>query len=159
MVAIALRYFNVFGERQDPNSQYAAAIPRFIDRACVKGEAIEIYGDGRQTRDFVYVKDVVWANVYASFFIGEFGVFNVGYGSYITINQMADIVESQCAKLTQKPVNKRVYLPRRPGDVVYSMASVRRLTNNGWKPKYSFKESAIQTIEYFYKQSTTNNNK
>ncbi|EFC48237.1 dTDP-glucose 4,6-dehydratase [Naegleria gruberi] len=156
MVAIALRYFNVFGERQDPNSQYAAAIPRFIDRACKQNEAIEVFGDGRQTRDFVYVKDVVWANVYASFYIGEFGVFNVGYGSYITINQLADLVESECSKLSGKPAKKRIYKPKRAGDVSASMASVRRLTNNGWTPKYNFKESAIQTIQYFYQQGKQN---
>lgn len=153
MVAIALRYFNVFGERQDPNSQYAAAIPRFIDRACVKHEAIEVFGDGRQTRDFVYVKDVVWANVYASFNIGDFGVFNVGYGSSITINQLADLVENQCSKLTGTPVKKRIYHPKRIGDVTSSLASVRRLKNNGWEPKFNFKDSVIQTIDYFYRQT------
>ncbi|KAL0481573.1 Vi polysaccharide biosynthesis protein VipB/TviC, partial [Acrasis kona] len=86
-VAVALRYFNVFGERQDPKSEYAAAIPRFIQSAC-SSEAIQIFGDGHQTRDFVYVKDVVWANVFTAVHAKKFDVFNVGYGQYIEIGEL-----------------------------------------------------------------------
>ncbi|KAL9651301.1 hypothetical protein ABK040_001253 [Willaertia magna] len=146
MTAIALRYFNVFGERQDPNSAYAAAIPRFIDKSCRKNEPIEIFGNGKQTRDFVYVKDVVWANVYAAFYIGEYGVFNVGYGTSITLNELADIVETKC-HTGNTP--KRKYLDKRPGDVMYSVASVRKLKSTGWEPKYQFKKALVDTVNYF----------
>ena len=83
-----LRYFNVFGPRQDPKSQYAAAVPIFIDRA-LKHEPITIYGDGEQTRDFIYVKDIAAANAYFAEQSPATGVFNVAYGGKITINELA----------------------------------------------------------------------
>ena len=86
-----LRYFNVFGPRQDPKSQYAAAVPIFIDRA-VKNQPITIYGDGEQTRDFIYVKDIVAANVFFATQSPATGVFNVAYGQRITINELAETI-------------------------------------------------------------------
>ena len=83
-----LRYFNVFGPRQDPKSQYAAAVPIFIDRA-VKNQPITIYGDGEQTRDFIYVKDIAAANAFFATESPATGVFNVAYGGRITINDLA----------------------------------------------------------------------
>ncbi len=147
--AVALRYFNVFGERQDPNSEYAAAIPKFIDRAC-NGEAITVFGDGKQTRDFVYVKDIVWANVYSAVHATKFNVYNVGYGHDITIGELAEIVRDQCQKLIGKPVPPVKYLDPRLGDVRYSLASIDRLSQTGWSPKHNFKQALRDTIQYFY---------
>src|SRR5208337_4928841 len=85
---VSLRYFNVFGPRQDPKSQYAAAVPIFIDRA-VKNLPITIYGNGAQTRDFIFVKDIVAANVFFATQSKATGVFNAAYGQKITINELA----------------------------------------------------------------------
>jgi UDP-glucose 4-epimerase len=148
-VAVALRYFNVFGDRQDPNSEYAAAIPKFIERAC-NSKAITIFGDGAQTRDFVYVKDVVWANVFVAFHAKRFDVFNVGYGQYITIGELANTVVDQCGKLTKSNIPAVKNEAPRPGDVRYSMASIDKLSAAGWRPKFNFKQSLRDTIQYFY---------
>jgi UDP-glucose 4-epimerase len=86
-----LRYFNVFGPRQDPKSQYAAAVPIFVARA-VKHEPITIFGDGEQTRDFVYVKDIAAANAFFATQSSAGGVFNVAYGQRITIKELAAMI-------------------------------------------------------------------
>ena len=101
--AISLRYFNVFGPRQDPKSQYAAAVPIFIEKA-LKNEPIIIYGDGTQTRDFIFVKDVVNANVLAATNENVNDVFNVATGKAVSINDIANLV---IAKIGSK--SKLVY--------------------------------------------------
>ena len=83
-----LRYFNVFGPRQDPKSQYAAAVPIFIYKA-LRNEPITIFGDGQQTRDFIYVKDIAAANIYMATRSDSTGVFTVAYGKSIKINKLA----------------------------------------------------------------------
>jgi UDP-glucose 4-epimerase len=83
-----MRYFNVFGPRQDPGSAYAAAVPIFIDKAA-KNETITVFGDGEQTRDFIYVKDIVAANVFLAMNPTDSGFFNVAYGGRLTINDLA----------------------------------------------------------------------
>ena len=89
LATACLRYFNVFGPRQNPKSQYAAAVPIFVERA-VKNQSITIYGDGGQTRDFVYVKDIAAANAFFATQSTATGVFNVGCGRSITINGLAE---------------------------------------------------------------------
>ena len=137
-----LRYFNVFGPRQDPQSQYAAAIPIFISKA-LAGEPITIFGDGEQTRDFIYVKDVVAANVH---FAGndETGVFNVAYGGRTTINHLAETI----LRLTQS-TSEIQYLPERPGDVKHSMAAIDKLQATGFHPTSDFAAGLAATIEFF----------
>ena len=137
-----LRYFNVFGPRQDPKSAYAAAIPIFTAKA-VANEDITIFGDGEQTRDFIYVKDIVEANVFMA--THDFtGVYNIAYGGKITIN---DLVKRIMAKVNSK--SKVVYLPERPGDVKHSMAAIDKLKSTGFVHKYDFNEGMDATIEYF----------
>ncbi len=138
-----LRYFNVFGPRQDPKSQYAAAVPIFALRA-VRNEAITIYGDGEQTRDFIYVKDVVAANAFFAMSSTATGVFNVAYGNRITINSLA---QSIC-----KLVNSRSeihYEPERPGDVKHSMASVEKLRVAGFVPRGNLQDGLRTTLGFF----------
>ena len=138
-----LRYFNVFGPRQDPASQYAAAIPIFISRA-VSNQPITIFGDGEQTRDFIFVKDIVAAN---AFFAAESdctGVFNVAYGGRITINDLAEKI----VKLTNSQ-SEIVHLPERDGDVKHSQASVDKLRQAGFQPSFDFEAGLSSTIEYF----------
>ena len=137
-----LRYFNVFGPRQDPKSAYAAAIPIFTAKA-VANEDITIYGDGEQTRDFIYVKDIVEANVFMA--MSEFtGVYNIAYGQKITIN---DLVK-EIVKVTNSK-SKVIHLDERPGDVKHSMASIDKLKSTGFVHKYDFNEGMDATIEYF----------
>ena len=137
-----LRYFNVFGPRQDPKSAYAAAIPIFTAKA-VANEDITIYGDGEQTRDFIYVKDIVEANVFMA--MNDFtGVYNIAYGKKITIN---DLVK-EIVKVTNSQ-SKVVHLDERPGDVKHSMAGVEKLASTGFKPKHTFAEGMEKTIAFF----------
>ena len=137
-----LRYFNVFGPRQDPKSAYAAAIPIFTAKA-VANEDITIYGDGEQTRDFIYVKDIVEANVFMA--MNDFtSVYNIAYGQKITIN---DLVQ-EILKATNSQ-SKVVHLDERPGDVKHSMAAVDKLKSTGFVPKHTFAEGMKKTIEFF----------
>lgn len=137
-----LRYFNVFGPRQDPRSQYAAAVPIFVSKA-LRHEPITIFGDGEQTRDFIYVKDVAAANAHAA--LGDAaGVFNVAYGGRITINDLA----RRIIRLTGSRSEIR-YLPERPGDVKHSMAAVERLKATGFVPSSDFDAGLAATIEFF----------
>ena len=116
---VALRYFNVFGPRQDPNSQYAAVVPRFIE-AVHDGRPVPIHGDGSQSRDFTYVENVVQANLLAGERDGVAGaVLNVATGRQATVNELADTIGA----VLGKPVEKE-YLPTRTGDVRDSWADV-----------------------------------
>ncbi len=136
-----LRFFNVFGPRQDPNSQYAAAIPIFLKRA-ITNEDIIIYGDGEQTRDFIYVKEIVKANVIAM--EKGAGVYNAALGGKITINELAEKI----IKFTNSK-SKIVYAEERPGDIKHSRADISRLKSLGFKPEFDFDEALKTTIEYF----------
>jgi len=110
-----LRYFNVFGPRQDPDSAYAAAIPIFTFKA-VNNEDLHIYGDGTQTRDFVYVKEVVGANVHMAESSAA-GIYNVGYGKQATIISIAEKILS-----VTNSKSKIVYKPERAGDIKHSFS-------------------------------------
>lgn len=138
-----LRYFNVFGPRQDPKSQYAAAIPIFVSKA-LKNEPITIFGDGEQTRDFIYVKDIAAANAYFATVSEETGVFNVAYGGRITINDLA----RKIVKLLDSK-SEIVYLPERLGDVKHSTACVDKLHNAGFVPTSDFDSGLKATIDFF----------
>jgi len=138
-----LRYFNVFGPRQDPKSQYAAAVPIFIDRA-VKNLPITIYGDGEQTRDFVYVKDIVAANVFFATQSPATGVFNVAYGQKITINELARKIIALTGSRSEIK-----HAPERAGDVKHSLAEIAKLRAAGFVPKSNFAEGLAATIEFF----------
>ncbi len=138
-----MRYFNVFGPRQDPGSAYAAAVPIFIDKAA-KGETITIFGDGEQTRDFIYVKDIVAANVFLAMNDTPSGYFNVAYGGRQTINELAKkIIEMTGSS------SKIEYAPERAGDVKHSMASVDKIKAAGFEPTSNFEEGLRATIDYF----------
>ena len=139
----ALRYFNVFGPRQDPRGSYAAAIPAFIESA-LAGRPLTIYGDGEQTRDFVSVLDVVAANVHAATTQGLTGVFNVARGGRITVNELARKIVALAGSAS--PI---VYKPGRPGDVRHSTASVEKLCATGFVPKSGFDEALAATVHWF----------
>ena len=138
-----LRYFNVFGPRQDPKSQYAAAIPIFVSKA-LKNEPITIFGDGEQTRDFIYVKDIAAANAYFATVSKETGVFNVAYGGRITINDLAEKI----VKLLNSK-SEIVHLPERLGDVKHSTACVDKIKAAGFIPTSDFDTGLAATIQFF----------
>ncbi|PIX00295.1 MAG: dTDP-glucose 4,6-dehydratase, partial [Ignavibacteria bacterium CG_4_8_14_3_um_filter_37_9] len=141
---ISLRYFNVFGPRQDPKSQYAAAIPIFVNNALQNKEII-IYGDGKQTRDFIFVKDVVAANVLAATTENVNGTFNVACGSAISINQLVNLV----LELTNSKSHIR-YEKERAGDIKHSLASIEETKQQlGFQPKHDLLEGLKETINYF----------
>ncbi|MDX1700277.1 MAG: NAD-dependent epimerase/dehydratase family protein [Melioribacteraceae bacterium] len=142
----SLRYFNVFGPRQDPKSQYAAAIPIFVFKA-LRNESLTIYGDGEQTRDFVYVKDVVNANVLAAENEEVSGVFNVANENAITINELAELIIK-----TTNSNSKIIYEDPRPGDIKHSLASIKETKNNlNFIPSHDLTSSLETTIRYFEK--------
>jgi len=139
----ALRFFNVFGPRQDPKGAYAAAVPIFIEKA-VSNQDITIFGDGGQTRDFIFVKDIVGALTFAAETPGVTGVFNAGYGGQITINDLA----SRLIKAADSN-SKIIHAPERPGDVRHSRASADKLLAAGWLPRHSLDDGLAQTLEFF----------
>ena len=125
LATVSLRYFNVFGPYQDPRSEYTAAVPAFIEKA-IRNEPITIFGDGRQTRDFIYVKDVVAANAFFALKSQATGVFNVACGRQITITDLALTIRN----LT-KSSSTIDYGAERPGDVKHSVAE-RGQDSDGW---------------------------
>jgi UDP-glucose 4-epimerase len=142
---VTLRYFNVFGPRQDPTSQYAAVVPRFI-AAIDAGEPVPVHGDGEQSRDFTYVDNVVEANVLAAEVDGASGaVLNVATGEPRSVNALADAI----GDVLGKPV-EREFLPPRAGDVRDSWADVgeaRRVL--GWEPRVGLEEGLRLAAEAF----------
>lgn len=139
----AIRFFNVFGPRQDPKGAYAAAVPIFIEKA-LKGEDITVYGDGGQTRDFIYVKDIVGALSFAVETPGVTGVFNAGYGGQMTINELANKIIASAGSGT-----KVLHGPERAGDVKHSRSSADKLRSAGWQPKHSLDDALATTLEFF----------
>lgn len=139
----ALRYFNVFGPRQNPKSAYAAAVPIFIRRA-LNGQDVVIHGDGGQTRDFVFVKDVVAANIFAASTVGMTGVFNVGYGQSVSIGELAARIIAQTGGQSTV-VNEAP----RAGDVRHSLASADRLFAAGFVPGHSLETGLVETLAWY----------
>ena len=144
MEVVSLRYFNVFGPRQDPLSQYAAVVPRFI-RAVAAGHAVTIFGDGEQSRDFTYVDNVVAANLLAADAPSVHGeIVNVATGSSVTVNELADTI----GRLLDVPVEK-AYEPEREADVRASwadLASAHRLL--GYETQVELEDGLRRTMDF-----------
>jgi UDP-glucose 4-epimerase len=139
----SLRFFNVFGPRQDPRSAYAAAVPIFIAKA-LRDEPIGIHGDGGQTRDFIHVTDIVGALAYAGASKDMAGTYNVGYGQSQSILALAqEIIRLTGSKSAIE------HLPSRAGDVRHSLASTERLLAAGWKAQSSVSAGLAETVAYF----------
>jgi UDP-glucose 4-epimerase len=139
----SLRFFNVFGPRQDPRSAYAAAVPIFIAKA-LRDEPIGIHGDGGQTRDFIHVTDIVGALAFAGASAEMHGTYNVGYGRSQSILELAQ----EILRLTGSK-SRIDHLPTRAGDVRHSLASNERLLAAGWAPRSSVAAGLVETIDYF----------
>jgi len=135
LATVCLRYFNVYGPRQDPNSQYAAVIPRFI-RCFSEGKPPVIFGDGNQTRDFTFIKDVVEANTMLAEG-GATGAYNTARGESITMNDLARLVANDVEPIHDQP---------RPGDIKDSLADISRAGALGYEPQYSLEDGLGETI-------------
>jgi len=142
---LALRYFNVFGSRQDPKSQYAAAIPAFVT-SILRGESPTIYGDGEQTRDFTFIDNVVQANLLAAKAPKVAGqVVNVACGERVSVNQII----AQINQLLGKNVPPK-YVPERAGDVKHSLADISLARQViGFEPIVSFADGLKRAIEWY----------
>ena len=142
---VSLRYFNVFGPRQDSTSQYSGVLALFIP-AVLQSKRPTIYGDGLQSRDFTYVQNVVEANLLACTVPGVAGqVFNVACGDRITVNSMLQ----QINKITGKDIAP-IYADPRPGDIEHSQADITRAKEHlEYQPKISFEEGLRNTIEWY----------
>jgi len=134
--SVGLRYFNVYGERQDPTSPYSGVISIFVDKL-LKNQQITIFGDGEQTRDFIYVKDVISANILALEYSEKNAqIFNVGTQTSITINKLLFVLQTQL-KTSIIPT----YQPNRSGDIKDSCANNSKLKETlHWNPQFSIEE-------------------
>jgi UDP-N-acetylglucosamine/UDP-N-acetyl-alpha-D-glucosaminouronate 4-epimerase len=142
---VALRYFNVFGPRQDPLSQYAAVIPNFI-KSALRDESPRIFGDGEQSRDFTFVSNVVDANVLAADAPGVVGcTFNIACGEQISLNRVVDELASQLGREIRPH-----YEPPRPGDIRHSVADVSAARRElGYAPAVDFREGLALTMAHY----------
>lgn len=145
---VGLRYFNVFGPRQNPEGGYAAVIPRWIG-ALVKGQPCTINGDGTITRDFCHVDNIVQANLLAATTAnpGALGcVYNVALGARTTLNQLYTFIASKLNAADRPPV----YLPQRPGDILHSEASIARIRADlGFEPTVTVDDGLTETVRWY----------
>lgn len=141
---VSLRYFNIFGPRQDPNSAYSAVIPLFI-KALKEGRQPVVFGDGEQSRDFTYIDNCVQANILAATnekMVGD--SFNVGCGGQFTLNELINRL-SRIIGVESSPE----YVDPRPGDIKHSFAAIDKLRSFGYDPAVDFEEGLKRTVEFF----------
>ena len=147
---IGLRYFNVFGKRQNPYGQYAAVIPLFI-KSCLNNETVFINGDGTFSRDFTYIENVIEANLKACFCsdINSYGEsFNIAYGGRVTINELYETISS-LLHYEKKPIYREI----RAGDIAHSNADIHKAKSCfGYDPSYSFKDGIKLAIDWYVKE-------
>ena len=140
---VSLRYFNVYGPNQDPLSEYAAVVPKFIKNTLNDKPPI-IFGNGKQTRDFTFVRDAVNANILSAE-SKETGIFNIAGGKRISIYELSKLI----MKIIGKEIEP-VYDKTRPGDVLHSLADISKAKNKiGYQPKFSLEKGLEETIKWF----------
>jgi len=146
---VSLRYFNVYGPRQDPAAEYAAVVPQFISRV-LPGKPPIIYGDGEQTRDFAFVLDAVAASILAAE-SGMTGVYNIGCGEGISINRLAELTMRLVGSdvIGVPPVHEAP----RPGDIRHSVADISRARAFGFEPRYSLEQGLRETIRSWQREA------
>jgi UDP-glucose 4-epimerase len=146
--SVCLRYYNVFGPRQDPMSQYAAAIPLFVS-ALLRGKSPTIFDDGEQSRGFTYINNVMQANWLAANAKETHGeAINISTKNAVTVNTVVNTIR----KLLNKENIKPVYMPPRPGDIKHSLADVRLAKKIiGYEPFVSFEEGIAMAIDWYIK--------
>jgi len=143
---IGLRYFNVFGKRQDPDGAYAAAVPKFIKKL-MNNECPTINGDGKQSRDFTYIENVIEANLRACKASKEAAgdIYNIAYGSQ---EYLIDVYNILCEVLNKKI--QPIFGPDRAGDIKHSNADISKARKNlGYNPEWSFKKGIVEAINWY----------
>ncbi len=143
---VCLRYFNIYGPRQDPTSQYAAVIPKFIT-ALLNNQPPTIYGDGEQSRDFTFIEDCIQANLLAcTASLNEKRVFNIACGSRVTLNQLY----RELAGLLKTKIHP-TYTDPRPGDVKHSLADIQLATDLlNYQPRFSIRQGLEKTVAHYH---------
>jgi UDP-N-acetylglucosamine 4-epimerase len=154
---VGLRYFNVFGRRQDPNGAYAAVIPRWIT-SLVKGEPCRIFGDGETSRDFVHVSNVVQANILAATSDDSRNagtVFNVATGATTSLNELFREIRDALAVTNPSVADvEPVYEPFRPGDIAHSSASIGRIRAElGYEPGLRLSDGLAEALDWYTRAS------
>lgn len=151
---VGLRYFNIFGPRQDPNGAYAAVIPLFF-KAALKSEPPVINGDGEQSRDFTFVVNAVEANIKAMLNVGQIKsheVYNIAFGQNCTLNQLWQNIQT----LTKKENVNAIYGPTRSGDVRHSLADIGKAKDLlGYKPGFSLEKGLGESLLWYKEQFYT----
>jgi len=148
---IGLRYFNVFGKRQDPKGAYAAVVPKWA-AAMIRGEDVVINGDGNTSRDFCYIQNVIQANLLAAAIknLSEAGIYNVAVGNRTSLNQLFDAIVSSLEKRGIRYLKKPVYSDFRKGDVRHSQACIDKIKSGlAYNPKYDFYTGIEDAIEWY----------
>jgi nucleoside-diphosphate-sugar epimerase len=141
---VALRYFNIFGPRQDPEGQYAAVIPKFVS-LMLNGDRPVIFGDGEQSRDFTFIDNAVQANVLAAEGDVTGEAVNVGTGGRVTVNELVDAL-NETLDTDLDPIHD----DPRPGDVRHSHADVSKAAERlGYEPEVGFESGLRRTVEYY----------
>ena len=160
MELIGLRYFNVFGPRQDPNGAYAAVIPKFVHQL-LNHQSPVINGDGNHSRDFTFIENVIQANILAVFASDPNAintVYNVAYGEQTTLNQLVQCLKKYLSDTD--PIiagTKIIHGPKRDGDIPHSLASIEKAKKNlGYSPKFNFQEGLRLTVEWYKNNSKEN---
>jgi UDP-N-acetylglucosamine/UDP-N-acetylgalactosamine 4-epimerase len=153
LATVGLRYFNVFGRRQDPNGAYSAVIPRWT-ASLIRGETIEIFGDGTSSRDFCYIDNVIQANILAALaapdgVVGE--VFNIAVGERTSLNDLyaalRDIVGARCPEVKER---RAVHKPFRAGDIMHTLADITKARERlGYQPTHSLREGLNEAVEWY----------
>jgi UDP-N-acetylglucosamine/UDP-N-acetylgalactosamine 4-epimerase len=150
ITTIGLRYFNVFGRRQDPNGAYAAVIPRWIANL-LDEVPCEIFGDGETTRDFLYVADVVQANILAATADDATGVFNVACGEETSLNELFEMIRGQLSRFQPSVgTSTPTYSPTRLGDIRRSLADISSIRRTlGFTPVYRPEDGLREALEWY----------
>jgi UDP-N-acetylglucosamine 4-epimerase len=156
--SVGLRYFNVFGPRQDPNGAYAAVIPRWTERLLC-GEPCAVYGDPKKSRDFCYVRNVVQANLLAALAPSsaiEDGVFNIACGARTTLSELFELIRARVA--LRRPEAKSAGLreePARAGDIAHSLADIERArTCLGYEPEFDVARGLELAVAWYAEQKS-----
>ena len=149
--SIGLRYFNVFGKRQDPNGSYAAVIPKWIHKMA-KNEEIEIFGDGETSRDFCFVDNAVQANILSALASKESKnqIYNVAVNKQTTLNEVFNLIKEELQNNSIPYTSSPIYKDFRQGDVRHSLADISKITKElSYKPSHSIQEGLKITVNYF----------
>ena len=152
---IGLRYFNVYGRKQDPNGAYAAVIPKFVSKL-MKGESPIINGDGSYSRDFTYINDVIQANILSLVTTDKKAInsiYNIAYGERNTLNDLVGYIKDYLSKFDSKISNINViHGPYRAGDIPHSHASVKKAKENlNYKPQFNLKKGLKEAVKWYWK--------